>query len=123
MKENGFTSGGGVVASRAHDAIRDAALQLRSHEEEGVPLLIVLYNNIRTRDGRAGHPLSHLEDYHIDAAMFGHRVVNVPLVPDVAPRPDRSGGGRTMTAQFKTYISAVAVISDWDDETIFVYHN
>jgi hypothetical protein len=123
MKEKNWTHGGGVIGSRARSAIRHAALQLRSHKEEGVPLIVVLYNNIKTTDGRAGHPLSHLEGYHIDAAMFGQRVVNVPLVPNVAPKPDRSGGGRTMTPQWKTYISAVAVISDWDDETIIVYHN
>ena len=123
MKERGFTSGGGEIGSRARNAIRHASVQLRSHRQEAVPLLIVLYNNIRTADGRAEPPLSHLEGYQIDAAMFGDLVVHVPMNPTAPTRPDRSGGGRTMTAKEKTYISAVAVISDWDDESIIVYHN
>jgi len=123
LKEQHWTHGGGKVGARARKAIRDASRQLREHTPESVPLIIVLYNNIRTSDGRMGYPMDHLELFHIDAAMYGNLVVHVSLGNRTSRTPDRSGGGRTTTTQEKTYISAVAVMSDWDDETILVYHN
>src|SRR5207249_12049328 len=68
-------------------------------------------------------PMDHLMPWHIDAAMYGDRVVHVALAPGVSVRPDRYGGGRTFTRERKTYISAVAVISDHDDRTVIFYHN
>lgn len=123
MKEKHMTHYGGKVGARARKAIRDASQQLREHIAENVPLAIVLYNNVRTKDGRAGFPMNHLELFHIDAAMYGNLVVHVSLGKQPSRTPDRSGGGRTTTADEKKYISAVVVMSDWDDETILVYHN
>lgn len=123
MKLQGHTHGGGKVGARARRAIRHASLQLRSHRKEKVPMLIVLYNNIRTKDGCPSFPMTHLESYHVDAAMYGFLVVSVSLGVRRSQISDRSGGGRTLTHDEKTYVSAVAVISDWDDNTMFVYHN
>ena len=123
MKETGVTSGGGTIGARARRAVRHAALQLRDHCDEKVPMIAVLYDNVRTSDGRVAYPMYYSEHYHIDTAMYGQRVVHVPLREDVTPGPDRSGGGRTTTLDEKNYLSAVAVISDWDDKTLYVYHN
>jgi hypothetical protein len=65
----------------------------------------------------------YLEPHCIDAAMYGDLVVTVPMRPGTPRTADRSGGGRTMIETRKTYISAVAVISDWDDESFLIYHN
>ena len=100
MKNHGATSGGGKIGSRAREAIRHAAHQLKDHRNEGVALIVVLYDHVRTTDGRVAYPM-----YYVEAG------------------PDRSGGGRTMTKDEKNYISAVAVISDWDNESVYVYHN
>ena len=123
MKETGSTSGGGKIGERARRAIRHAAAQLRQHRAEKIPLIAVLYDNVRTTDGRVAYPMLHVEQHHIDTAMYGARVVHVPLQQGASPRFDRNGGGRTTTHDEKTYVSAVGVISDWDGETLFVYHN
>jgi hypothetical protein len=123
MKETGTTSGGGNISARARKAIKEASVQLRFHKNERVPLLIVLYDNVRTQDGRVAYPMYHVEPHVIDAAMFGDLVVIVPMKPGSPRPPDRSGGGRMMTETTKTYVSAVAVISDWDDKSLFIYHN
>jgi len=123
FEETGSTSAVGTIGSRARAAIRHATLQLKNHCSERVPMIAVLYDNVRTPNGRVAYPMYYLEHHHIDAAMYGDRIVPVPLGEDVTPRPDRSGGGRTTTQAEKNYLSAVAVISDWDDETMFVFHN
>lgn len=123
MKEMGMTSGGAIIGSRARRAIRHAAVQLRDHRDDGVPMIAVLYDNVRTPEGRVFYPMYYLEHHHIDAAMYGQRVIHVPLREGAQTRPDRCGGGRTTTIDEKNYLSAVVVISDWDDETVIVYHN
>lgn len=123
MKETGITHGGGTIGVRARRAIRHASIQLSDHSNEQVPLIAVLYDNVRTLDGRVAYPLYYLEPHHIDAAMYGQRVVHVALRGGVTPHSDRSGGGRTTTPNEKNYLSAVAIISDWDDKKLFVYHN
>jgi hypothetical protein len=123
MKESKRTSGGTIIGARARTALRHAAVQLRDHLEEQVPMVAVLYDNVRTSDGRVGYPMYYLEPHHIDAAMYGDRVAFVSLGGGALPRSDRSGGGRTTTKNERNYLSAVAVISDLDDETLLVYHN
>jgi hypothetical protein len=123
MKEKHFTTGGGIIGARARHHIRDAADQLKAHASERVPLVVFLYNSIRKSTGGGFWPMANLESYHIDAAMYGNMVVHVALTPGAACRPDRNGGKRTLTATEKTYISAVAVISDNDDRTVIFYHN
>src|SRR4029077_16423149 len=70
MKETGTTNGGGTIASRARAAIRHAADQLKHHCDQRVPMIAVLYDNVRTPDGRVGYPMYYLEHHHIDAAMY-----------------------------------------------------
>ena len=123
MKDTGITSGGGNIGARAREAIKEASAQLRPYKSRNLPLLIVLYDNVRTADGRVAYPMCYLESHCIDAAMYGDLVVTVPIRSGTARTTDRSGGGRTMTDTTKTYISAVAVISDWDDESFLIYHN
>jgi len=119
MKETGTTSGGGNIGARAREAIKEASAQLRVY----IPLVIALYDNVRTADGRVAYPMYYLQSHCIDAAMYGDLVATVPIRPGTARSADRSGGGRSMTDRTKTYISAVAVISDWDDQSFLIYHN
>jgi hypothetical protein len=123
MKETGTTSGGGNISARARKVIKEASIQLRSHKNDGVPLLIVVYDNVRTEDGRVAYPMYYVEPHIIDAAMYGDLVVTVPMKSGTLKKPDRSGGGRMMTETTKTYVSAVAVISDWDDKSLLIHHN
>lgn len=123
MRDTGSTSGGGEIGSRARRAIRKAAKQLRTYKNHEIPLIVVLYDNARDGDYRVSYPMYYTEGFHIDTAMYGSRVVYVPLKKGVIRQPDKNGGGRTTTASEKTYLSAIVVISDWDDEHIMVYHN
>jgi len=79
MRDTGSSSGGSVIGARAHAAIRHAAMQLREHQATEVPMIAVLYDNVRTPEGRVGYPMFYLEAHHIDAAMYGDGVVYVPL--------------------------------------------
>ena len=65
----------------------------------------------------------YLRRHDIDAAMYGDRVAYISLATRSRLQPDRNGGQRTCTANQKTYISAIAVISDPDDKTVLFYHN
>lgn len=123
MKDTGTTGGGDKIGARAREAIKEASAQLRLYKSQNLPLLIVLYDNVRTADGRVAYPMYYLEAHCIDAAMYGDLVVTVPMRPGTPRTADRSGGRRTMTDTTKTYISAVAVISDSDDESFLIYHN
>jgi hypothetical protein len=123
MKENHFTASGWTIGSRARKHIRDAADQLKAHSNDKLPLVVILYNNICRSSPGLMWPMSNLESNDIDAAMYGEMVVHVALKSGAISRPDRSGGKRTLTATEKTYISAVAVILDYDDKTIIFYHN
>lgn len=123
MKNFGTTGGGCTIGARARNSIRHAAKQLRDHAEEGLPMIAVLYDNVRTGDGRVAYPMFYVEPHQIDAAMYGDRQAHISLHTGKASCPDSSGGSRTMTMREKRYVSAVSVISDWDDETFLTFHN
>jgi hypothetical protein len=123
MESGCATGGGSTIGQRARIHIRRAARQLKPYATEGLPLLIALYDNVRIGKTRVAYPMFYLQPHEIDAAMYGDRTVTVSLVGRKAIGPDRSGGKRTLTAMEKTYVSAVVVISDWDDSTLIFYHN
>jgi hypothetical protein len=56
MKDTGTTSGGSNIGARAREAIKEASAQLRLYKGHRLPLLIVLYDNVRTADGRVAYP-------------------------------------------------------------------
>lgn len=109
---------GDTIGSRARGEIQRACRQLKRFREERLPSLVVLYNNVT-----ATVPMLHLYSHDIDAAMNGQWVTYVSLVPGGPKRPDHNGGKRGLTANNGRYVSAVAVISDHDDETLLIYHN
>lgn len=122
--EDGEPIGGGcTIGARPRKHIRAAARQLKPYAHQEIPLLVVLYDNVRVGNIRVAYPMFYLQQSDIDAAMYGDRVAYLPLHPNAVRRPDRNGGKRTCTAEERNYISAVAVISDWDDETVIFYHN
>ena len=123
MRDGDPTGGGSTIGARPRRHIRAAARQLKPYAAQQIPLLIVLYDNVRVGNTRVAYPMFYLQPHDIDAAMYGDRTAYVPLRPNAIRRPDRNGGKRTCTSTERTYISAVAVISDWDDSTMIFYHN
>jgi hypothetical protein len=125
LRTRGVSSitGGGEIGSRVRVKIREAKKQLKHYRSTGIPLVLVLYDNIAKDKHRASYPDCYLEPYQIDAAMYGHLVASVSLTAQKSTMPDRAGGERTMTPTEKTYISAIIVISAWNDESLSVYHN
>jgi len=113
---------GSTIGARSRQHIRRAARQLKPYSVHGIPLLVVLYNNVQLAGIRATHPF-HLESHDIDAAMYGDRTAYISIATCVPTGRDRNAGRRTCTAKEKKYISAVAVISDHDDTTMTFYHN
>ena len=122
-RTRGFSHGGGIVGSRARLHIRDAADQLKSHQAEEHPSVIVLYDNIRINGDRPVFPYADLQTFHIDAAMYGFIKATVTLGGGQHSKPDRAGGGRTATKSEKLYLSAVSVLYDTSDLFMVTYHN
>ena len=114
---------GSTIGARSRQHIRRAARQLKPYSVHGIPLLVVLYNNVQLAGIRATHPMFHLESHDIDAAMYGDRTAYISIATCAPTGRDRNAGRRTCTAKEKKYISAVAVISDHDDGTMTFYHN
>jgi hypothetical protein len=122
--QNGEPIGGGcTIGARPRQHIKRAARQLKPYAIERVPLLIVLYDNVRLGNTRVAYPMFYLQPHDIDAAMYGDRTAYVSTATSRRSKPDQNGGKRTCTATEKTYVSAVAVISDADDQTLIFYHN
>src|SRR5262245_31845925 len=71
MKAGRIAATGGVVGSRVRRHIRDAAQQLKSHKQENLPSVLVLYDNICIGGERHSFPYTDLMTFHIDAAMYG----------------------------------------------------
>jgi hypothetical protein len=118
-----MTAGGCTIGARPRQHIRRAARQLRGYSAQGIPLIVVLYDNVRVGDIRVAYPTFYLQPHDIDAAMYGDRTAYISMATCARTKPDRNGGRRTCTAKEKNYISAVAVISDHDDATVIFYHN
>ena len=114
---------GSTIGARSRKHIRRAARQLKPYSAQGIPLLVVLYNNVRVDDVRAAHPTFYLEGHDIDAAMYGDRTAYISVATCAPTGPDRNGGKRTCMAKEKKHISAIAVISDHNDATVIFYHN
>ena len=118
-------SSGGIIGKRAREHIRDAADQLKAHISEGLPGVIVLYDNIVVGGQRHKFPYSDLQTFHIDAAMFGYIQANL-IIGDqgvIGSKPDTAGGGRTTTLTEKRHVSAVYVLYDVPKFRMLTYHN
>lgn len=123
MRSGNPVGGGCTIGARPRQHIRRAAKQLRPYAQKSVPLIIVLYDNVRIKDTRVAYPMFYLQPHDIDAAMYGDRVAHISLARRVRLCADQNGGRRTCTVNEKNYISAVAAMSDHDDRTVFFYHN
>ena len=119
LNKRGKPGSSRLIGSRARGELRTVALDLREHRQACIPLMVVLYDNVRTPEGRVGHPMYFLEACQIDAAMYGDGF----SIPKQRAEPDWHAEGCTMTEVDRTHVSAVAAISDWDDETMFIFHN
>ena len=123
MQRGESVGGGCTIGARPRKRIRRAVEQLKPYADRGVPLRVILYDNVRAAKTRVAYPMFYLQRHDIDAAMYGDRVAYISLATRSRLQPDRNGGQRTCTANQKTYISAIAVISDPDDKTVLFYHN
>jgi len=107
--------------------IKLAKYQLREVAKEGLPCVIVLYDNIKLDDGTSLNIQGPLTSEHITAAMFGKWVVDLTIdrkTGKVIGRKDRCGPKESFNKTSKNYISAVAVLSDcFGLLNIIVYHN
>lgn len=93
--------------------------QLRSRAGGTLPTLLVVYDN-GTFHG------TEIDD--IKTAMYGDEVVTVKVEratrEHVAASAIRPGGGRKCTASDNNYLSAIALMWDWEDGArLSVFHN
>lgn len=115
------------LGRRASGMINEARYQLREVKDQGLPGVIVLYDNIRLEDGTNLCPLGPLSPDHITAAMFGKWVVDLKIsngTGAILDRNDKCGPNENFTATRKTYVSAVVVLCDYFGPlTATLYHN
>jgi len=126
----GWTSGGGRPGSRVQTAIKRAAPQLKKYRRLGIPLVLVLYDNIVVNGIRPHARNGLLEPSFIDFAMYGLQTEvfkKVPLAQGFALEHSGSGrGGKRQTTETeRTYMSAVCVLYENDPSPLFIYsyHN
>lgn len=113
------------IGKRAAREIDIASKQLKAVYDEGLPGVLVLFDNIRLDDGTRFAPGHHLEPFHIHAALFGQWVVDLKIADGrVLSRSDRSGPGERVNSTRRNYLSAVAVLYDHTEEpSLVLYHN
>jgi hypothetical protein len=120
---------------RIRSHIEEAEKQLRRYENQRVPCLVVLYDNIVV-DGFRPHPpggfkvdiSNPLYPYHIDVGMYGLQSVQLRLQRDGPAEcvGDVRGLERTLRLGHRDNISAVATLRDYDQNCglfLIVYHN
>lgn len=113
---------------RVRTHIEDAERQLRRYEEDKVPCLVVLYENIVVNGFRLHPPNWCLSSYQIDVGMYGLQTVNLRLHSDGRTESlgDTRGGKRTLRHEHRDNVSAVAALCDYaPDHGLFliIYHN
>lgn len=128
MEENRIEVFGDQPGRRVRTHIEDAERQLRRYKAEGVPCIIILYDNILVGGRRVLPSGFWLEPYHVDVGMYGLQVVNLRLHPNGKPESlgDTRGKNRTLRKQHHSIVSAVAVLEDHSAEYglfLMVYHN
>jgi hypothetical protein len=113
---------GGVPGARLREVIGRANAQLKALSGGIQPGLLVVYNNV-------SGSFYHTEPYAVLTAMRGLDVVPVlvPRDPRESPTflPMRPGPKKKLRADANTHISAIGILSQPSDETLYlsVYHN
>ena len=128
--ERGWTSGGGRPGSRVQTAIKRAAPQLKKYRRLGIPLVLVLYDNIVVNGTRPHARNGLLESSFIDFAMYGLQTEffkKISLAQGFVLEHSGSGrGGKRQTTETeRTYMSAVCVLYENDPGPpfLYTYHN
>ncbi|HXC02508.1 MAG TPA: hypothetical protein VNU49_07625 [Opitutaceae bacterium] len=69
-----------TFGSRIHEKLNSASGQLRKHAAEGLPTIVILYDNISVGGQRVFFPYGsrHLTESDIDAGMFGE--IGTPFI-------------------------------------------
>lgn len=113
---------GGVPGARLREVIDRANAQLKALSGGVQPGLLVVYNNV-------SGSFHHTDPYAVLTAMRGLDVVPVVVPPDPNESPTflpmRPGPKKKLRADANTHISAIAILSQPSDETLYlaVYHN
>lgn len=127
LRQQRWTSGGGIPGKRIYDHIKAAASQLKRYRDSAIPCVLLLYDNIVVDGMRPHIPNSLLGSAFIDFAMYGLQTVFLSSEEEsqLVRIPDGRGGRRQMTIDERTYISAVAVLYEESNAAPFIvsYHN
>lgn len=120
----GRAAGGFFDGRRLRDAVSKAAGQLKTFRDEGLPSIVVFYDNIVVNGVRPYPRCPYFDPTQIEWAMYGQHVADyhVPLHGDPIPLGDRRGGKRVLTERNRLYVSAVAILSEFGEYAWF-FHN
>ncbi len=119
----GYAEFGEVPGKRIRGILRSAAKQLQAFKDKNLPLIILLYDNIRYNEGLV-HAPTYVFD-HLGFAMYGDGQVNIEMHADeIKGSTEVRGGNRRFTSLRSTYISAVSVLYDFSGPTrMLTFHN
>jgi hypothetical protein len=126
LKANKATPVRTLDGRRIRRAIEEAAKQLRTRSADGVPTMVIMYDNIIIDSERPAVRNYNLNADQIEWGMYGQRIVILEITGNsqIIRSEDRRGGQRQLTADVKTYVSAVGVLTDFPERcTLTVYHN
>jgi hypothetical protein len=122
FKKDGRAQGSAVIGGRMRKTIRSARKQLQARAKGVHPALLVVYCTFESL-------APHTDSNNVKAAMYGFEAVTLTPTDDpdspIASHPAGFGGGRTLTEEHNTTISAVGVFEKdfWKRTHLLVYHN
>jgi hypothetical protein len=111
---------------RARRHIRDAIGQLRAYAENGLPTVVVLYDNLLV-DGIRPYPFRDLfgllGPYDINVALYGLQTANLRLHADGTIQPLGDGRNDKKKLHDRECVSAVSVLYERrENENMFLSH-
>ena len=124
MVNKGCSSGNESVGRRIQSKVSKATDQLGKYKNCGIPLVLVLYDNIIVNGQRPYIRNKHFDPVYIDSAMYGLQTVK--LKKDTLEHlSDERGGNKLRTLEEKKYISAISIIDKDENNKPFIasYHN
>jgi hypothetical protein len=126
FKEHGRYGGGRAIGKRLRGLIREACKQLKAHEADDLPKVMVVYDAVSAMPFYPFNLNDYLSPMDVDAAMFGEPIVR--FWPDGKPNnilePDfNHGGNRKVTHERSRYLSAVVCLLEGDELKLNIYHN
>jgi hypothetical protein len=135
IQEHRIEAFGDEPGRRVRTHVEDAEKQLRRYDNEQVPCVVILYDNIIVdgfrpypAGGFLADPSNPLNPYNVDVGMYGLQAANLRIHQHgrVESLGDARGGKRTLRNKHQDNISALITLHDYAPDYglfVIIYHN